>query len=262
MKARTNGIDTHYTITGEGPWLVFSHSLACNVSMWEPQVKELSKRYKVLCYDTRGHGQSSAPEGAYTLDQLADDAKALLDAAGVKSCHWVGLSMGGMIGQTFQLKYPGIFKTMTLADTTSRYPAELQSTWTARIETASSKGMEPIVQPTLERWFTEPYRKSGAPVVGHIAQAIRATPVPGFVGCCHAIPKINVSARLKEVKIPSLVIVGEQDPGTPVSMAREIHENLPGSELVIIPSAAHLSNLEQPDVFNKALSGFLDRHAA
>jgi 3-oxoadipate enol-lactonase len=260
MKARTNGIDTNYTIEGEGPWLVFSHSLACNVAMWEPQIKAFSKRYKVVCYDTRGHGQSSAPAGAYTLDQLADDAKALLDSLGIKSCHWVGLSMGGMIAQTFQLKYPGIFKTMTLADTTSRYPAELQSTWQARIDTASSKGMEPIVQPTLERWFTEPYRKSGAPVVGRIAEAIRATPVPGFVGCCHAIPKINVSARLKEVKIPSLVIVGEQDPGTPVSMAQEIHENLPGSELVIIPSAAHLSNLEQPEAFNKALAGFLERH--
>jgi len=260
MKARTNGIDTNYTIEGEGPWLVFSHSLACNVAMWEPQIKAFSKRYKVVCYDTRGHGQSSAPAGAYTLDQLADDAKALLDSLGIKSCHWVGLSMGAVISQTIQLKYPGIFKTMTLADTTSRYPAELQSTWQARIDTASSKGMEPIVQPTLERWFTEPYRKSGAPVVGRIAEAIRATPVPGFVGCCHAIPKINVSARLKEVKIPSLVIVGEQDPGTPVSMAQEIHENLPGSELVIIPSAAHLSNLEQPEAFNKALAGFLERH--
>ena len=259
MKTSTNGIETHYTVQGDGPWLVFSHSLACNVSMWEPQAQAFAKRYKVLCYDTRGHGQSGAPAGAYTLDQLADDAKALLDALGIKSCHWVGLSMGGMIGQTFQLKYPGIFKTMTLADTTSRYPQELQSVWQGRIDTATKEGMEPIVQPTLERWFTEPYRKSGAPVVDSIGQAIRSTPVAGFVGCCHAIPKINVSARLKDVKIPTLVIVGEQDPGTPVSMAREIHENLPGSELVIIPSAAHLSNLEQPDAFNRALSGFLER---
>ena len=180
MKARTNGIDTNYTIDGNGEWLVFSHSLACNVTMWEPQVKAFAKRYKVMCYDTRGHGQSSAPAGAYTLDQLADDAKALLDSVGIKSCHWVGLSMGGMIGQTFQLKYPGVFKTMTLADTTSRYPAELQPTGRARIDTATKQGMEPIVQPTLERWFTEPYRKSGAPVVGSIAQAIRATPVAGL----------------------------------------------------------------------------------
>ena len=261
MKIETNGIQTHYTVTGEGPWLVFSHSLACNVSMWAPQVAEFSKRFKVLCYDTRGHGQSGAPAGEYTLEMLADDAKALLDKLGITSCHWVGLSMGGMIGQTFALKYPGVFKTLTLADTTSRYPADAASMWEARIKTATEKGMEPLVQPTLERWFTAQFRASGAKIVDEIAQAIRSTPVAGFVGCCHAIPKIDVTSRLKEIKTPTLVIVGEQDAGTPPAMAREIHENLPGSELVILPSAAHLSNLEQPQAFNAALAKFLDRHA-
>ena len=261
MNVRTNGIDTHYTVEGEGPWLVFSHSLACNVSMWAPQAARFKGRYKVLCYDTRGHGRSSAPAGEYTLEQLADDAKALLDALGIKSCHWVGLSMGGMIGQTFALKYPGVFKTLTLADTTSRYDADMQPAWQARIKTATEGGMEPITQPTLERWFTAPFRASGAAVVSEIAQAIRATPVAGFVGCCHAIPKINLTSRLREIKAPALVIVGDQDPGTPPSMAREIHENLPGSELVVIPQAAHLSNLEQPETFNTALERFLERNA-
>jgi 3-oxoadipate enol-lactonase len=261
MTIQTNGIETHYTQDGDGPWLVFSHSLACNVSMWAPQVAAFSGRYKVLCYDTRGHGRTSAPDGPYTLEQLADDAKALLDALGIRSCHWVGLSMGGMIGQTFALKYPGIFKTLTLADTTSRYPADAAPAWQARIETATENGMEPIVQPTLERWFTEPFRKSGARIVDEIAAAIRATPVAGFVGCCHAIPKIDLTSRLREIRCPALVIVGDQDPGTPPAMAREIHENLPGSELQIIPSAAHLSNLEQPEAFNRALAQFLDRNA-
>jgi 3-oxoadipate enol-lactonase len=260
MKLKTNGIDTHYTIDGDGPWLVFSHSLACNVSMWAPQVAEFSRHYKVVCYDTRGHGGTTAPAGPYTLEQLADDAKALLDGLGIKNCHWVGLSMGGMIGQTFALRYPGVFKTLTLADTTSRYGADAYPVWEARVKTAADGGMEPITQPTLERWFTAPYRASGAPVVDEIAAAIRSTPVAGFIGCCQAIPRINVTARLSEIRIPSLVIVGEQDPGTPVSMAREIHENLPGSELVIIPSAAHLSNLEQPAAFNQALGTFLDRN--
>jgi 3-oxoadipate enol-lactonase len=260
MKTHTNGIETHYTIDGEGPWLVFSHSLACNVSMWAPQVAAFAKRYKVLCYDTRGHGQSSAPSGAYTLDQLADDAKALLDGLGIRSCHWVGLSMGGMIGQTFALKYPGVFETMTLADTTSSYPADAAPVWQTRIKSDMEGGMEPIVQPTLERWFTEPFRKQGPKVVSDIAQAIRSTPVAGFVGCCHAIPKINLTSRLKEIKSPTLVIVGDQDPGTPPAMAREIHENLPGSELAVIESAAHLSNLEQPQAFNDALAKFLDRN--
>ena len=259
MKAHTNGIDTHYTIDGEGPWLVFSHSLACNSSMWAPQVATFCKRYKVLCYDTRGHGSSSAPPGAYTLDQLADDAKALFDVLGIRSCHWVGLSMGGMIGQSFALKYPGILKTMTLADTTSRYDADAQPLWQARIKLAMESGMEPIVPQMLGRWFTEGFRAGGAPILQEIGQAIRSTPVTGFIGCCHALPKINVTSRLAEIRIPALVIVGEHDPGTPPAMAREIHENLPGSELVVLPSAAHLSNLEQPQAFDAALGDFLAR---
>ncbi len=260
MKLKTNGIDTHYTVNGTGPWLVFSHSLACNGSMWAPQVEAFSKRFTVLCYDTRGHGQSSAPQEPYTLDQLADDAKALFDGLGIKSCHWVGLSMGGMIGQTFALKYPGIFKTLTLADTTSRYGPEAQPLWQARIKTVSESGMEPIVPQMLERWFTEPFRKRGSPILDEIAGAIRTTPPAGFIGCCHALPKINVTARLREIKCPTLVLVGEHDPGTPPAMAREIHENLPGSELVILPSAAHISNLEQPQAFNAALEKFIARH--
>jgi 3-oxoadipate enol-lactonase len=261
MKIATNGIDTHCTVDGEGAWLVFSHSLACDTRMWQPQVEAFSKRYKVLCYDTRGHGGSSAPAGAYTLEQLADDARALFDALGVTSCHWVGLSMGGMIGQTFALRHPGIFRTMTLADTTSHYPPQAQAPWRERIRIATESGMAPIVPAMLERWFTEPFRRSGAPVVDEIAQAIRDTPPQGFIGCCHALPKIDLTARLKEIACPTLVMVGEHDPGTPVSMAQAIHDAMPGSELVVLPNAAHLSNAEQPAAFNAALQAFLDRHA-
>jgi 3-oxoadipate enol-lactonase len=260
MKIRTNGIDTHYVVEGEGPWLVLSHSLACNLSMWDPQVQACAQKYKVLRYDTRGHGQSGAPAGAYTLEQLADDAKALFDALGIQSCHWVGLSMGGMIGQTFALKYPGVFRTMTLADTTSRYPPEAKPLWDGRIKTATEQGMEPLVQSTLERWFTEPYRKANPQVMALVGGWIRATPVTGYAGCCAALPRIDVTSRLKQIPTPTLVIVGEQDGGTPPAMARDIHQNKPGSELVIIPSAAHISNMEQPQAFNAALCGFLDRH--
>jgi 3-oxoadipate enol-lactonase len=169
--------------------------------------------------------------------------------------------MGGMIGQTFALKYPGIFRSMVLADTTSRYPAEAAGVWAERIQAAQTKGMASIVDGTLTRWFTEPYRQSNPPGVVRVGASIRATPVAGFVGCCHAIPQINLTHRLKEITCPTLVIVGEQDPGTPVAMAREIHEAKPGSELVIIPSAAHLSNIEQAPAFNAALLAFLERAA-
>ena len=120
MNVKTNGIELNYEVEGNGPWLTMSHSLACNVTMWDPQMPVLTKKFKVLRFDTRGHGQSSAPAGEYTLDELADDVKGLLDALNIKQTHWAGLSMGGMIGQAFALKYPGVFLSMVLADTTSR----------------------------------------------------------------------------------------------------------------------------------------------
>ena len=259
MKISANGIDINFTIEGEGPWLTMSHSLACNLHMWDEEARRLSKRYKVLRYDTRGHGASGAPAGAYTLELLADDLHALLQTLGVSSTDFVGLSMGGMVGQTYALKYPGVFNSLALCDTTSRYPADAAGLWAERIRTVEIQGMEPLVAPTLARWFTEPFRTAHPEVVEKVAAMIRTTPVPGYAGCSHAIPKINLTARLLEIRCPSVVIVGKDDPGTPVAMAEEIHRALPGSELVIIPSAAHLSNLEQPDAFNQALGKFLDQ---
>jgi 3-oxoadipate enol-lactonase len=259
MKATVNGHEAYYELHGaEGkPWLVFSHSLACSTRMWDGQIAALKDRFRILAYDTRGHGQSAAPKGAYTLEGLADDLKSLLESLNVKKSHYVGLSMGGMIGQTFALKYPGVFESLVLADTTSRYPAEAAGAWQDRIKVAETKGMEPLVQPTLERWFTAPFRKSDPKTVEGIATAIRTTPVAGYVGCCHAIPKINLTDRLKEIKVRTLVICGDQDPGTPPAMAREIAANLPGAKLVLIPQAAHLANIEQPAAFNRALAEFL-----
>ena len=260
MKIRTNGIELNYVVEGSGPWLVMSHSLACDLSMWDEQAALLKRSFRVLRFDTRGHGKSDAPSGDYTLDMLAYDVHGLLQGLGVDRCHWVGLSMGGMIGQTFALKFPNMFRTMVLADTTSRYAPEALPLWQGRIKTAQAQGMEALVESTLGRWFTEPFRKSHPEVTARVSAMIRATPVPGYVGCCTAIPQINVTGRLKELKCPALVIVGEQDAGTPVALSREIHAALPGSELVIIPQASHLSNLEQPAAFNRALATFLNKH--
>jgi len=260
MKVGTNGIQINCEIEGDGPWITLSHSLACNLHMWDEQAAVLARHFKVLRFDTRGHGQSDAPAGAYTLEALADDLKGLYDALGIERSHFVGLSMGGMIGQVFALKHPGVLKTLVLADTTSRYPAEAAGIWADRIKVAETEGMEPLVQPTLERWFTEPFRKANPGKMQRIAEMIRTTPVAGYVGCSRAIPKINVSARLREIAAPGLVIVGEQDMGTPVAMAREIHESYPGSDLAIIASAAHLANVEQAEAFNAALADFLAKH--
>jgi 3-oxoadipate enol-lactonase len=259
MKVTANGIAINYTLEGpaNAPVVTMSHSLATDLTMWDPTVPVLTERFRVLRYETRGHGQTEAPKGAYTLDQLADDALALLNALGIERTHWVGLSMGGMIGQTLALKAPHVFASLSLCDTSSRIPAEAKSAWQDRIRTAESQGMEPLVEPTLARWFTEPFRQSRKDVVGKVAAMIRSTPPAGYAGCCHAISALDLTERIHAIKMPAIAIVGEDDPGTPVAAHKVIHERIAGSRLTIIPKAAHLSNMEQPELFNKALTGFL-----
>ena len=257
MKAKSNGIEINYTVRGEGPWVVMSHSLGCDISMWDEQVRALQANFKVLCFDTRGHGASDAPATDYTLDMLSGDLLGLLDGLGIDKTHFVGLSMGGMIGMTFVLKHPDRFRSLVLCDTSSRIPAEAAPIWEGRIKIAAEQGMEPLVEPTLQRWFTEPFYKANKPMMSRVGQMIRNTKPAGYIGCCRAIPKINLTDRLGAIRCPVQIIVGEQDVGTPVAMSRAIQEAIPGSQLNVLPSASHLSNLEQPAGFNKALLEFV-----
>lgn len=253
-----NGVRIAYRIDDSDatrPWIVFSHSLACDHRMWDPQVPAL-RDYRVLRYDSRGHGASEAPAGDYPLEALADDLKGLLDALGIDSCHFVGLSMGGMIGQQFALRHPRRLASLTLADTTSRYPAEAASVWKQRLALVRSQGMDAIVPSTLERWFTAAFRAAQPEIVARIARMIRSTPVAGYAGCAHAISHIDLTARLPAIDCPTLVVVGDEDLGTPVSMSEEIVEAIPGARLQVLP-AAHLSNIEQAERFNTVLRQFL-----
>jgi 3-oxoadipate enol-lactonase len=261
MKIQIRDLDVHYTVQGSGPWVTFAHSLGCDVSMWDEQVATLAKDFTVLCYDARGHGQTSATVGAYTLAQLADDAYELLVALGIKHTHWIGISMGGMIGQTMALKHPGLFASMMLVDTTSRRPANAEAMWGERIKIAQTQGMQGLLDSTLSRWFTAPFRENNPAAIQKITASILGTSVDGFSGCCAAIAKIDTLDRLHEIDCPTLILVGDQDHGTPPEMARQIHANLPKSELVIIENAAHISNVEQPAFFNRQMVDFLARYA-
>lgn len=262
MKAKVNGIEANYEIHGKegAPWLTFSHSLACSLRMWDGQVEEFKDRFRILVYDTRGHGSSEAPKGPYTLDMLAEDLRQLFDHLSIKKTSYVGLSMGGMIGQVVALTDPGVFDRVVLADTGHTQTPETRKQWEERIRTAETKGMQPLVQGTLERWFTEPFRKEKPEIVKKIADLIQSTPVPGYVGCCHAISNLNTTARLKEIKRPVLAIAGEQDAAAPGT--RYIGENVPGARLVMLASAAHIANIEQADAFNRALREFLSSPAS
>jgi 3-oxoadipate enol-lactonase len=263
MKLIANGISVHFTLNGPAgaPVVTLSHSLATNLAMWEPQVAALASKFRVLRYDTRGHGGTDAPAGVYSLDQLAEDARALLGELGIERTHFVGLSMGGMIGQTLALKHPEMFRSLVLCDTSSRVPPEARPTWDERIRAAEGQGMEPLVEPTIGRWFTPSFIAGRPDVVEPIRAMIRRTPPQGFAGCGHAIKMLDLTDQLHRIGIPTQVVVGEDDPGTPVAASRAIHERIRGSELVILPSAAHLSNIEQPEAFTHAVLAFLGRQA-
>jgi 3-oxoadipate enol-lactonase len=255
MKAKVNGTELYYEVSGkEGkPWLVLSHSLACTVRMWDPQVAAFQDRYRILNYDMRGHGASAAPSGAYTLDMLADDVVGLMKELKIERATYIGLSIGGMIGQTLALRQTKLFDKMVLADTSHAQPPEAQKQWDERIKTAQTQGMKALVPPTMERWFTPAFRDK--PEAKKIAELIANTPVNGYVGCGQAIMKLNTTARLKEIKIPVLAITGEADGAA--AGTKYIGENVPGAKFVSIAQAAHIANVEQPEKFNQALREFL-----
>jgi len=259
MNITANGITMNYTLDGpaSGPVITLSHSLATDLAMWDPQLPMLTSRYRVLRYDTRGHGGTDAPPGAYSLEELTEDVRALLQALGIGRTHFMGLSMGGMIGQMLALQYPHLLQSLVLCDTMSRVPTEAKPMWEERITVAARQGMEPLVEQTIGRWFTAPFRAQRPDVIDPVRAMIRATNPRGYAGCCHAIAALNLTDRLRAITLPTLIIVGEDDPATPVAASRTIEEQITGSGLVILKSAAHLSNMEQPEAFNQALTAFL-----
>ena len=259
MKVHANGIDIHCEIEGEGPWVVLSHALACDLGMWDEQVAALRDGYRVLRFDTRGHGASSIPPAPYSFDQLVQDVDGLLTALGIERAHLVGISLGGMVAQEFALKYPQRLASLVLCDTTSQYPDGTAKIWQDRIATVRAEGVFPLVEATLERWFTAPFRAARPDVMARIGAMIRATPAAGYIGCGAAVPTISTTSRLGAIGCPTLVVVGEHDMGTPLAMAETIQRAIPGAALEVIESASHLCNIEQPEAFNAILLDFLTR---
>ena len=257
MHARIADIDVHYEITGQGPWLTLSHSLAVHLGMWDAQMQALSQHFTVLRYDTRGHGSTSVPPAPYTLEQLTDDAHGLLQHLGVARTHWLGLSMGGMIGQMLAIRHPEVLDRVVLADTTGQVPAAGAAMWADRVRIARSEGLQALEQATLSRWFTEPFRAAQPALMAQVGAMIRATPVEGYAGCCAAIATTDTLAALKTQTARALVIVGDQDVATPPAAAQAIAAHWPGAQLVVIADASHLANIEQPAVFTDAVLGFL-----
>jgi 3-oxoadipate enol-lactonase len=261
MRATINGIDIAYQMDGPAgaPVVMLSHSLATTMEMWKPQLPALTRDYRVLSYNMRGHGGTSAPGGAYSFAVLAGDVVALLDHLRIERVGFVGLSIGGMIGQYLAIHHADRLRCVALCSTTSAIPEAGRALWDDRIAAVESGGMAPQVAPTLERWFTAPYRSAHPDVMDWIGGMIRGTPAAGFIGCGRAIQGLNLTAELPKIKVPTLVLPGEKDPGTPPALSEVIHKAIRGSEYAVVKDAAHLANVEQAAAFNEMVAQFLKR---
>ena len=256
--ATVNDVTLNYRWDGpeDGPVLMFSNSLASNLRMWEPQMAPvLDAGYRVLRYDSRGMGASEVTSGAYTIEMLADDAVALLDHLDVERVKFCGLSKGGMVGQMLGTRHPKRVQCLVLCDTSAYMGAP--GTWDERIAAVRAGGMEAVLESTIDRWFTKPGQARLADEVGEVRQMILNTPVEGFVSCANAIQAMDQRESIREISLPTLVIVGEEDAGTPVSAAELIADHIPGAQLLVLKEAAHFANVEQAERFNGALLGFL-----
>ncbi len=237
---------------------MMSHSLGTNLEIWNLQRRALAADYCLLRYDIRGHGSTSAPVGPYSMELLVEDALKLLDLLNIDQVHWVGISMGGMVGQGVALDSPQRLQSLTLCSTASQVTESSRQLWKVRVESGSRFSMHDVVDHTMKLSFTEHYRKSQKAACEEFRQRYLSNSLTGYLGCTSAILDCNFTERLKEIQTPTLVLGGDQDLAVPLSNSEQLHQDIANSKLKIIAGSAHYPNIEQPDQFNQFLLNFLN----
>ena len=238
------------------PVVMLGNSLAASMAMWQPQQGAL-RACRVLRFDTRGHGASEATPAPYSIAMLADDAIGLLDALGIARVHFVGLSLGGMIGQVLGARHADRLLSLVLCDTSSDMRAQ-RAAWDERIATARRDGMAALAGPTLQRWFTPAFFGRNPQAVQAVRAMIEQTAVEGYCGCASAVRDLDQDALLAEIAVRTTVIAGELDPACTPAQARALQARIAGARLHLLPDAAHLPNIEQPAAFDASLRAHLD----
>lgn len=262
MRATINGIEMNYEVSGrsDAPAVVLHHPLATNLSTWDALTAALEPNYRVVRFDARGHGKTEAPEGPYAFETLAADVVGLMDHLGIDKARFLGLSMGGMVGQYLGILYPDRFHCLCLVATTSAVPAQAHPLWDERIRVASTGSLSELVEGAIVRWVVPETKTNKPEVVAQLTAMMEATPPKGYIGWCQAIRNLNITDRLKEIRVPTCVIVGESDPSTPPAAAEVIHREIAGSELVVIPGVSHMLHLEDPEAFHAKVLPFFAAH--
>jgi len=236
------------------PALVLSNSLGTNLKMWDPQVEEFTKHFRVLRYDTRGHGQSGVTPGPYNIEQLSWDVIRLLDVLRLDRVYFCGLSMGGMTGIFLAANAPKRFHRIVLSNTAAKIGTA--ETWNARIQAVESGGMKAVASAVMERWLTPGYRSTHAVETQAALAMLEAANPQGYLACCAAVRDMDQRKSLATIPVPCLALTGTQDQVTPPAESRLLRDSIPGAQFAEV-SAAHLSNLEARDEFNRLVLQFL-----
>ena len=236
------------------PVLILSNSLGTNLHMWDDQVGEWSKHFRVVRYDRRGHGKSGVPKGPYSMERFGRDVIAIADALKAKTFNWCGLSMGGMVGQWLGANAPDRVEKLILSNTHYNYADK--APWSDRIKMVQEKGLAPLVDPNMERWFTKGFRDREPQAIAKMKENFLATNPAGYVACCEAIRDMDFTASNPTIKAPTLVIVGTQDPATPPAAGEAIAKQIPGAKLAAL-DAAHIANIELPKQYTETVLKFL-----
>jgi 3-oxoadipate enol-lactonase len=251
-----DGCQIHVSVEGRdgGPTLMLSNSLGSTMQMWEPQMAALTKLFRVIRYDRRGHGKSGVPPGPYSMERFGKDVLAILDDLNIEKVHWCGLSMGGMVGQWLGAHAPERFGKTILANTTCYYPDP--TNWLNRIKAVKDGGLAAVADTVIATWLTEDFRQREPQITARVKAMLLASPVQGYLACCEALSKLDQRDLLPRITSPVLVIAGRNDISTPIAAGEFIRSQIPGASLTIL-DAAHISNIEQSHNFTDAMVGFL-----
>lgn len=249
----------HTRIDGiEGrPWIVLSNSLGSDLRMWEGQIDLLTRKYRVLRYDQRGHGASDVPEGSYTWDQLVGDVLRLMDDHDIERADYMGLSMGLMTGLGLAIHHGDRFGKLVLCDGRADAPEPFKAMWDQRIAGIEEGGVEAIADMVLGTWLTEGWRKANSERTAALREMMIATPKAGYLACCRCLKTLDYANDLARIENATLCLTGSSDPGAPPDVVKPIAAAIPNARYVEIPDAAHISNVNQPEAFNAAIAEFL-----
>jgi 3-oxoadipate enol-lactonase len=251
--------DIHVRVDGPEhlPWLVLSNSLAADLTMWDDQVPTLTRTHRMLRYDTRGHGKSSAPAGPYNFDMLVADLVAVMDHFKVARADILGLSLGGMTALGLGLDHPERVDRLICADARADAPPPFVAGWDQRIAAVASEGMAAVLAGTMERWFTQATREHRPHIVDRAARMVLATSPVGYIGCAEALKGLDYLRRLPQMEPDTLFVVGALDTGAPQEAMRAMAAATPGAQFEILPDVAHISNMEDVAAFDAAVTNFL-----